>query len=236
MGDRTGPSEIGRPNVARPKGGATTIPNSQPATPASEKTELIITQADLLPATLPDRINSIQERLNGQDNLQLWQFYIKNQLEANDIKCLIRNDIPKPTPNHQRYSDWNKLSKTIRSWLLSQIKSNIVPSLISSPDPKTYADDAYQAIINVVRGYGISNTRLTYDRTMTMKRDDFGTTEEFVNEYIKQWQLSNDLGAEISPFNACIKIFQELNKELPNWVAIMESRLNEMKPKEVTIQ
>ncbi|PKX92823.1 uncharacterized protein P174DRAFT_504916 [Aspergillus novofumigatus IBT 16806] len=178
------------------------------------------TQADLLPANPPDKFEGIVTHLKGFQTLQLWELYIRNRLKAYGLECLVRQDIPKPRPDHQLYEKWNKVSKRVSLWIFSQIQESIALDLIST------ADDMSHAVIKLVSGYGESLPRTTFLRLTSMKREDFRTAEEFVSAFTRDVQLANGLGCIITPFCACVWLLDQLSKDIPRWVASVEASMD----------
>ena len=73
----------------------------------------IETQGNLLPANLPEKFEEIVTHLKCFQTLQLCELYIRNRLKASGLESLIRQDIPKPGPDHRLYEKWNKVSKRV---------------------------------------------------------------------------------------------------------------------------
>ncbi|RLL93509.1 hypothetical protein CFD26_102859 [Aspergillus turcosus] len=236
MADETGPSAVGPPTdrsavVAvrgRPQEGAIAS-----CTPEPHIT--IQTQADLLPDNPPEKLEGIPISLESFRDLTVWEFYIRNQLEVYDLECLIRADIPKPTPDHLLYEKWRKLSKKVRFWILNQLHRSVVLELIAAQEDKTYADDTFQVVTELVRGLGAPLAGTTWIRAISMKREEFGTAEEYITAFKEEVRLANELGCTITPYCASILMLEQLSRDLPHWTAAMEARFGDDAPKTTTL-
>lgn len=198
---------------------------------------IIETQADLLPANPPETFESIPTRLTGFQDLEVWEFRIRIQLEVYDLECLIRKDIPKPTPDHLLYEKWRKLSKKVRFWIFTQIQDSIVLELIRTERDRPYADDTLEAVIKHVRRYGLLRAPTIYKRAISMKREEFGTAEEYITAFGEEVRLANELGCTITPYCACILMLEQLSRDLPHWTAAMEmkARFDDDAPETTTL-
>ncbi|RHZ49719.1 hypothetical protein CDV55_102745 [Aspergillus turcosus] len=171
-------------------------------------------QLDHLPI---EKLEGIPMRLESFRDLTVWEFYIRNQLEVYDLECLIRADIPKPTPDHLLYEKWRKLSKKVRFWILNQLHRSVVLELIAAQEDKTYADDTFQAVIELVRGLGAP------------------LAEEYITAFREEVRLTNELGCTITPYCASILMLEQLSRDLPHWTAAMEARFGDDAPETTTL-
>lgn len=126
--------------------------------------------------------------------------------------------------DHPLYEKWRKLSKKVRFWIINQLHRSVVLELIAAQEDKTYADDTFQAAIKHVRRYGVSAAPRIYKRAISMRREHFGTAEEYITAFGEEVRLANELGCTITPYCACIMMLEQLSRDLPHWTAVIEAR------------
>ncbi|KAF7134053.1 hypothetical protein CNMCM5793_005633 [Aspergillus hiratsukae] len=92
-------------------------------------------------------------------------------------------------------------------------------------------------IIKHVRRYGLLRAPTIYKRAVSMKREEFGTAEEYITAFGEQVRLANELGCTITPYCACILMLEQLCRDLPHWTAAMEmeARFGDDAPETTTL-
>jgi hypothetical protein len=174
-----------------------------------------LTQADGLPDSLTSNIEGI-EKLTGAINLDTWEFFALKTLRLYSLDGLLNR--PRPLPSHTRYAHWHSLSLRVGLWLSLQIDTSIVQKLTVSSTPIDYADDVYAAIKRSVIGHGHEQAGFSYLAAVSMKRQDYGTTEQFVTAFRRHVQIANRQNTPISPYSAALLLTEALKEEMPIWV------------------
>ncbi|KAF9894981.1 hypothetical protein FE257_004605 [Aspergillus nanangensis] len=154
----------------------------------------------------PESIPSIPEKLNGHSGWENWAFFVTGALKVAIMENLIQKEIPRPTPGANDYDNWKRQSMAVSHWLTLQLGKPVMESYRSLSVVPTYADDAFQAIKNLVLGRGGLDTFPFegWKQASRMKRDHFRSIEDYVNAF---------------------QTLEELEEELPGWAADEEKRL-----------
>jgi hypothetical protein len=174
-----------------------------------------MSQADSLPDTITANIEGI-EKLKGAENFDTWEFFALKTLKLYSLDGLLKG--PRPSPTHAKYTHWRGLSLRVGLWLSLQVDTKIVQQLTVSSTPIDYADEVYTAIKRIVIGHGHEQAGYSYLAAVSMKREDYGTTEQFVTAFRQHVQIANRQNTPISPYSAALLLTEALKDELPIWV------------------
>ena len=147
-----------------------------------------MSQADNLPDTLTANIEGI-EKLKGAENFDTWEFFALKTLKLYSLDGLLKG--PRPTPTHAKYTHWPGRLLRVGLWLSLQVDTKIVQQLTVSSTPIDYADEVYTAIKRIVIGHGHEQAGYSYLAAISMKREDYGTTEQFVTAFRQYVQIAN---------------------------------------------
>lgn len=115
----------------------------------------------------------------------------------------------------------------VRSWLVNQVDTTIINEFWNLTSPTTFANNAFEAIKNIVVGTGHFESRTTYVTAIQMRRDDYASIEQYVTNFQSYYQYSNKLGTTITPYSAMLLMLKQLQPELPNWVSNIENNFKE---------
>jgi len=174
-----------------------------------------MSQADSLPDTLTANIEGI-EKLKGAENFDTWEFFALKTLKLYSLDGLLKG--PRPSSTHAKYTHWRGLSLRVGLWLSLQVDTKIVQQFTVSSTPINYADEVYTAIKRIVIGHGHEQAGYSYLTAVSMKREDYGTTEQFVTAFRQHVQVVNRQNTPISPYSAALLLIEALKDELPIWV------------------
>jgi hypothetical protein len=150
-----------------------------------------MSQADSLPDTLTANIEGI-EKLKGAENFDTWEFFALKTLKLYSLDGLLKG--PRPSSTHAKYTHWRGLSLRVGLWLSLQVDTRIVI------------------------GHGHEQAGYSYLAAVSMKREDYGTTEQFVTAFRQHVQIANRQNTPISPYSAALLLTEALKDELPIWV------------------
>ena len=141
---------------------------------------------------------------------------LRVELKLYSLDGLIKR--PRPSLTHTKYAHWQSLSLRVGLWLSLQIDTKIVQQLTVASTPIDYADDVYTAIKRIVIGHGHEQAGHSYLTAISMKRENYGTTEQFVTAFRRHVQIANRQNTPISPYSAALLLTEALRDELPIWV------------------
>lgn len=188
------------------------------------------TQITGIPSDLNVNLDGVPQLLTGSVNFTIWNSYIKRTLDMDDLKPFIDPTIPRPDVTDPAYTRWSKLSKKITLWLTRQLEPRILEKLEMSPTPTIYADEAYTAIKRIVIGAGLEGIGHTYLLATSMKREEFGSMEQYIDAFRKAVKTANqNSGTVIPPLAAAYLLLRGIENELPMWVTTMKHDM-ESKP------
>jgi hypothetical protein len=160
------------------------------------------TQATNMPERIGnERIDPI-DKLQGRHDYEDWLFFVNSQLRQLSLQDLIDYDIPRPQLDDPKYATWNKASLIVRNWLVLQVERDIITELRTSSDPHEYADEAMKAIRTIVTGYGHNMALSTWKKAVYMKRENYGSIDQFVQALKHAVQDSNRVKMPITPYQA----------------------------------
>jgi hypothetical protein len=144
---------------------------------------MVMSQIDFVPEDIVVSLETISEKLKGAVNFTTWSQRIDRELQIDDLQKLIDSSTPRPSPEHKKYDIWKKASKRVGNWLTKQIDNNMFEKLGLSPTPTVYADETYDAIKRLATGGGLEDFANSFLLATSMKREDFGTIEQYVNAF-----------------------------------------------------
>ncbi|KAL2004670.1 hypothetical protein VTN00DRAFT_3198 [Thermoascus crustaceus] len=183
------------------------------------------TQATRLPATDLVRMGAI-EKLTTRQDFETWSFLVTSMLGQFDLEDLIDSTIPRPAEDHPHHDRWSRLSKKVRCWLTLQIDSSIVRELRDESSTGwsiAYADETYEVIRRIIVGHAHTKAKSTWKSAIFMKREDYGSVEQYVTAFRQHVKAANLLKTPISPFCASLLLLEQLEKELPGWTGSIEA-------------
>lgn len=190
----------------------------------------MVSQIDLVPEDTVVNLETISEKLKGAVNFNIWNQRIDRELQMDDLQNLIDSSIPRPSPENPRYDIWRKASKRVGNWLTKQLDNNMFEKLGLSPTPTVYADETYDAIKRLATGSGLEDFANSYLLATSMKREDFGTIEQYVNAFRQAVQNANrQEGMSIQPLAASLLLLRGLQDDLPIWVTTIKHDISKTK-------
>ncbi|KAL1979854.1 hypothetical protein VTN96DRAFT_5062 [Rasamsonia emersonii] len=74
---------------------------------------------------------------------------------------------------------------------LKQLDAKLVEKIDLSPTPTDYADETYDAIKRMVTGCGLEDVGNSYLLATSMKREDYGTMEQYINAFRQAVKKAN---------------------------------------------
>ncbi|OJJ49805.1 hypothetical protein ASPZODRAFT_128335 [Penicilliopsis zonata CBS 506.65] len=159
--------------------------------------------------------------LKGRENVDLWEDHVRWVLEASFCEDLINKDIPRPLLNEDRNSDyalWDKASRRIKVWLGLSLDPTIQREVKVSGLPQVYADDFYHAIITCVKGAAICQATDYYIQATRMKRSDYNSVNQYIQEFVNAVNAANLRPATIiKPLSATMILIDGLKDDIPMW-------------------
>src|ERR1700735_2453348 len=190
----------------------------------------MVSQIDLVPEDTVVNLETISEKLKGAVNFNIWNQRIDRELQMDDLQNLIDSSIPRPSPENPRYDIWRKASKRVGNWLTKQLDNNMFEKLGLSPTPTVYADETYNAIKRLATGSGLEDFANSYLLATSMKREDFGTIEQYANAFRQAVQNANrQEGMSIQPLAASLLLLRGLQDDLPIWVTTIKHDISKAK-------
>src|SRR6202161_2620864 len=135
----------------------------------------------------------------------------------------IDKSIPRPLSTNQNFTQWEKISRKIGWWIIRQLDVNLIERLDLSPTPVEFADDIYSSIKRMVTGTGLEDIGNNYLLATSMRREDYGTMEQFVNAFRQTVKQANrSPGTQIPPLAAALLLLRAIQNELPIWVTAIK--------------
>ncbi|KAI2966591.1 hypothetical protein CBS147324_7348 [Aspergillus niger] len=185
------------------------------------------TQADRLPAQMPDGVPGLPLLLHGRENFSKWDFQVKQALKNVGLEDLIKLDLPRPSAQHEKFKAWHSYSRVLQSWLTGQLSGKVMDQFQASADKKDYVDDAYKAIRRIVMGHGIVLCQSVAYNLVKPKRSDYATAGDYIQDFWNNYVLAKELRCGIPPFTASLLLLREIQTDMPAWATNMECKMPE---------
>ncbi|KKA16462.1 hypothetical protein T310_9938 [Rasamsonia emersonii CBS 393.64] len=108
---------------------------------------------------------------------------------------------------------------------LKQLDAKLVEKIDLSPTPTDYADETYDAIKRMVTGCGLEDVGNSYLLATSMKREDYGTMEQYINAFRQAVKKANRVdGTYIQPLAVTLLMLRGIQNKLPMWVTTSHRR------------
>jgi hypothetical protein len=129
-----------------------------------------------------------------------WRQAVVYQLIPYALEWLLDSEIPRPEKSHPSYERWKYWSRLIASWMYGQIDAVLqskVRNLLKTPK---YADKMYDELMTMTQGSDMLQTAFLEMRKFDkMKRSDYSSASEYLEEYQKQYHVLARFKAAPSP-------------------------------------
>ncbi|KAJ5513824.1 hypothetical protein N7463_003376 [Penicillium fimorum] len=177
-------------------------------------TDLSKHQGTNLPDVITEKIQNVKVLETNTKNSRSWGLLVKFALAPLRLDCLIDSSLPHPTKDHQN-SNYGSTGH--------------------EPIPE-HADTMYDRIMIMVRGSGkVEEAHSVTRRLDKMKRSDYASAKEYIEEYQKHYQVLARFSIAPHPFHALPNILWDLEREVPKVHFIIE-QISNVEPRRITLE
>ncbi|KAJ6094410.1 hypothetical protein N7467_001923 [Penicillium canescens] len=180
-------------------------------------------QGSRLPKMTKCELPSIDKLTGEETDSSDWVMLVENSLQPMMLGGLIDAKMPRPKEDDPLYRRWNFWSSSVAAWMYLQV------------DKGKHADQLFEELVSYAQdGDPSGNVLLDVFKLYDMKRDHYGSAEEYISHY--QIQMNIPRRSKIAPpaFISVGIMVRELQDELPNMVFMREALRKVKEPHEIT--
>ncbi|KAJ5462345.1 hypothetical protein N7530_010550 [Penicillium desertorum] len=151
------------------------------------------------------------------------------------LEWLLDSEIPRPPKSHPSYERWKYWSRLVASWIYNQIDVTLQNKLRNLSKMPKYADNLYDELMTMTQGSDrIQTAFLEMRKFDKMKRSDYNSASEYIEEYQKQYHVLARFKAEPHPVHALSQVLQNLELEVKK-VQFIREEVAGLEPKKLSL-
>lgn len=185
------------------------------------------------------KLYKITPLLKEREELNMWIEKVEKILQSHNLHNLINNSIPWPMRRNPNGQKWKTLSKQVRSWLSDSMENDLLQEINSPGNHINFADEFMEEIKKHMKGEGHGALKAAMTKFRTISRNQFSTSEEFINALKARYRTLSDLEGNMPPYYALQTMLLELMEvpELKSFIVVKDNELNavENPVKDITI-
>ncbi|OQD69520.1 hypothetical protein PENPOL_c002G07915 [Penicillium polonicum] len=168
-----------------------------------------------LPAIAMTNIQKVRTLEHNDIDPSGWKLSLAYRLIPYELEWLLDSDIPRPAKTHTSYERWKYWSRLVASWMYNQIDVTLQNELRNLSKMPKYADQLYDQLRSMTQGSDWMQTAFLEIRKFDkMKRSDYNSASEYIEEYRRQYHVLGRLKAAPHPVHALSQVLQNLELEV----------------------
>ncbi|KAJ5138857.1 uncharacterized protein N7515_003705 [Penicillium bovifimosum] len=173
-----------------------------------------------LPEIAMMKLQKVKALEHNDADPRAWKQAIVYQLIPYAGEWLLDSDIPRPEKSHPSYERWKYWSRLIASWMYGQINAVLqskIRNLLKTPNDK------------------LQTAFLEMRKFDKLKRSDYNSASEYIEEYQKQYHVLARFKAAPHPAHALSQVLQNLESEVKK-VNFITEEVGSLEPKKMTLE
>jgi uncharacterized membrane protein YgcG len=192
-------------------------------------------QGSRLPKMTKCELPSIDKLTGEETDSSDWVMLVENSLQPMMLGDLIDAQMPRPDEENPLYRRWNFWSSSVAAWMYLQVDKDVRTRLSGLANRPKYADQLFEELVSYAQGGDRSdNVLIDAFKLHDMKRDHYGSAEEFIGDYQRQINILRRSKIAPPPFVSIGIMIRELQDELPDMVFMREALRKVKEPHEIT--
>jgi hypothetical protein len=192
-------------------------------------------QGSLLPKITKWQLPSIDKVTGEETDSSDWVMMVKNSLRPMMLGDLIDATMPRPSEDDPLYRRWDFWSLSVAAWMYLQVEKDVRTRLSGLANRPKYADQLFEELVSYTQGGDRSdNVLIDAFKWYDMKRDHYGSAEEYISDYQRQMNMLRKFKIAPPAFISIGIMILELQDELPDMLFMREALRKVKEPNGIT--
>lgn len=188
-----------------------------------------------LPTIAMTKIQKVRTLEHNDTDPSGWKQALAYQLIPYALEWLLESDIPRPPKSHASFERWKYWSRLVASWMYNQIDVTLQNKLRNLSKMPKYADQLYDELMAMTQGSDRMQTAFLEMRKFDkMKRSDYNSASEYIEEYQRQYHVLARFKAAPHPAHGLSQVLQNLELEVKK-VQFIREEVASLEPKKLNL-